>query len=76
MCYFEKIHFVPCGHNDIRLIQHCHFARNDPNHQCFGSWNIKREWEQHESKCQKCIAARPAVQYSNTNTQCGLTSSR
>ncbi|KAF2277341.1 uncharacterized protein EI97DRAFT_361309, partial [Westerdykella ornata] len=51
---YEKIHYVPCGHEDHRLIQYCHFARNDPLHQCFGAWNIKREWEQREVECSQC----------------------
>jgi hypothetical protein len=54
MCYYEKITFVACGHEEKRLIQHCHFARNDPGHQCFGAWRYKREWNQYSSKCGGC----------------------
>ncbi|KAF1943023.1 hypothetical protein EJ02DRAFT_344259 [Clathrospora elynae] len=57
MCYYEKIHF-PCTHTEHRLIQHCHFARNDPGHQCFGAWNIKREWQQRETDCDNCIRTK------------------
>ena len=53
MCYYERIHFK-CGHIKTRLFQHCHFARNDLNHQCFGAWNIKREWENHQLVCDNC----------------------
>ncbi|KAF2107959.1 hypothetical protein BDV96DRAFT_472577, partial [Lophiotrema nucula] len=56
---YEKIHFVPCGHEQTRLIQHCHFARNDPLHQCFGAWNYKREWYQQETECDSCVKQRP-----------------
>ncbi|KAF1950132.1 hypothetical protein CC80DRAFT_427589 [Byssothecium circinans] len=58
MCYYEKVYFVPCGHTEMRVIQHCHFARNDPNHQCFGAWNIRREWQQHDAECEKCTQRR------------------
>ncbi|KAF2709038.1 hypothetical protein K504DRAFT_357009, partial [Pleomassaria siparia CBS 279.74] len=54
MCYFEMIHFSQCGHNEKNLIQYCHFARNDPLHQCFGAWNVKREWTQNGTKCEDC----------------------
>ena len=35
MCDYHLITYT-CGHHEYRLIRHCHFARNDPNHQCFG----------------------------------------
>ncbi|KAF2188416.1 hypothetical protein K469DRAFT_493403, partial [Zopfia rhizophila CBS 207.26] len=54
MCHYELIHFIACGHEDRRLIKHCHFARNDPNHQCFGAWSFKREWTQNEGECDRC----------------------
>ncbi|KXL47419.1 hypothetical protein M433DRAFT_434063 [Acidomyces richmondensis BFW] len=50
---YEVIHFN-CGHAGRRLIKHCHFARNDPNHQCFGAWSIKREWISANQVCQAC----------------------
>lgn len=50
---YEVIHFH-CGHAGRRLIKHCHFARNDPNHQCFGAWSIKREWISANQLCQAC----------------------
>ena len=54
MCFYEKIKF-PCGHAEHRLMQHCHFARNDPGHQCFGAWNIRRTWDQQETNCTNCV---------------------
>ncbi|KAK8231424.1 hypothetical protein HDK77DRAFT_485630 [Phyllosticta capitalensis] len=56
MCQYEAIHFN-CGHVCRRLIKYCHFARNDPNHQCFGAWSIKREWRQPYENCHACVAA-------------------
>lgn len=53
MCFYEKINFR-CSHTEYRLVQHCHFARNDPGHQCFGAWNLKREWNQSEANCTNC----------------------
>lgn len=37
-----------------RLVEHCHFARNDPNHQCFGAWGLKREWYDEYEYCELC----------------------
>ncbi|EOD48215.1 hypothetical protein UCRNP2_4994 [Neofusicoccum parvum UCRNP2] len=56
MCQYEAIHYH-CSHVGRRLIKHCHFARNDPNHQCFGAWSIKREWKQPFENCPTCVAA-------------------
>lgn len=53
MCFYEKTTFL-CGHVQRRLMKHCHFARNDPGHQCFGAWNDKREWNQLEVNCADC----------------------
>jgi hypothetical protein len=64
MCYYEKISFT-CNHFEKRLIQHCHFARNDPNHQCFGAWNYKRERDDPSGRaCEDCIRAQ---YWSNTS---------
>lgn len=57
MCQFEVIHFS-CGHSSRRLIKHCHFARNDPRHQCFGAWSVKREWTSRHEHCQSCAYQR------------------
>lgn len=54
MCFYEKIKFS-CSHVEHLLIQHCHFARNDPGHQCFGAWNVRREWYQREMSCSDCV---------------------
>ncbi|KAI4844927.1 hypothetical protein E4T44_05917 [Aureobasidium sp. EXF-8845] len=53
MCQYENIHYG-CGHAARRLIKHCHFARNDPNHQCFGAWSVKREWSNPTEYCRNC----------------------
>ncbi|KAF2208786.1 hypothetical protein CERZMDRAFT_17223, partial [Cercospora zeae-maydis SCOH1-5] len=47
------IHFH-CGHASRRLIKHCHAARNDANHQCFGPWAIKRQWSFANQICEQC----------------------
>ncbi|KAF1919947.1 hypothetical protein BDU57DRAFT_441629 [Ampelomyces quisqualis] len=57
MCFYERITFTVCGHDEKRLIRHCHFARNDPGHQCFGAWRYDREWTQGGSKCSSCVQA-------------------
>jgi len=64
MCFYEEIHFVSCGHKEKRLWKYCHFARNDPGHQCFGAWNIKSAWKQHETVCEHCTKHH---QYMKTN---------
>ncbi|KAF2790680.1 hypothetical protein K505DRAFT_250649 [Melanomma pulvis-pyrius CBS 109.77] len=54
MCHYEIINFIRCGHQDKRLTRYCHFARNDPNHQCFSPWQIEREWDHPKIECDKC----------------------
>ncbi|KAK6337424.1 hypothetical protein TWF730_002824 [Orbilia blumenaviensis] len=43
MCRYEKLHFPTCGHFYNRIVKYCHFARNDPFHQCFGVQTQDRE---------------------------------
>ncbi len=52
MCDYEEFHFN-CGHDIIRLQSYCHFARNDPNHQCFGVKRLRNIWEQGRD-CDNC----------------------
>ncbi|ORY16952.1 hypothetical protein BCR34DRAFT_445091, partial [Clohesyomyces aquaticus] len=51
---FEMVHFPLCGHEERRITSYCHFARNDPLHQCFGVKTQKRDWHVHERTCQDC----------------------
>ncbi|EGP82026.1 uncharacterized protein MYCGRDRAFT_106685 [Zymoseptoria tritici IPO323] len=50
---FELIH-PQCGHAIRRLVKHCHFARNDPKHQCSGAWSFRREWISVHLICRQC----------------------
>ncbi|KAF2140022.1 uncharacterized protein K452DRAFT_231284 [Aplosporella prunicola CBS 121167] len=52
MCDWEKIHMA-CGHAITRRVKYCHFARNDPRHQCFGVQRIVREWRMN-TPCPRC----------------------
>ncbi|KAB5572687.1 hypothetical protein GE09DRAFT_1217237 [Coniochaeta sp. 2T2.1] len=52
MCDLEEYRFN-CGHNTFRLKAYCHFARNDPNHQCFGVKQLRESYEQYQ-KCESC----------------------
>ncbi|KAK3063496.1 hypothetical protein LTS18_015064 [Coniosporium uncinatum] len=56
MCSYEKVTYR-CGHEKRRLIKYCHFARNDPGHQCFGAWSDKRAWKQPREDCVDCCCA-------------------
>jgi hypothetical protein len=58
MCAYDLIYHVPCGHTERRLKKYCHFARNDPGHQCFGAWTIKDRWEQPRYECENCTKHR------------------
>jgi len=60
MCSYEKVTYR-CGHEKRRLIKYCHFARNDPGHQCFGAWSDKRAWKQPREDCVDCCAADAGV---------------
>ncbi|KAL9585790.1 MAG: hypothetical protein Q9212_001303 [Teloschistes hypoglaucus] len=57
MCNFEHITYN-CQHETYRRISHCHFARNDPVHACFGVKVLKRGWFQAEQDCDDCIRQR------------------
>jgi hypothetical protein len=52
MCDLEEFLFS-CGHNTFRLKAYCHFARNDPNHQCFGVKQLRDSWAQ-VYECETC----------------------
>ncbi|KAG0133715.1 hypothetical protein HOY82DRAFT_256839 [Tuber indicum] len=58
MCNLEKISYSSCGHDELRLIAYCHFARNDPFHQCFGVQTVKRERTVDSERCSEC--SKPA----------------
>ncbi|KAM7204114.1 hypothetical protein V8F33_001749 [Rhypophila sp. PSN 637] len=52
MCDYEEFVFT-CAHSTIRLKSYCHFARNDPNHQCFGVKKLRNVWDQNY-ECESC----------------------
>ncbi|KAM7209198.1 hypothetical protein V8F20_000536 [Naviculisporaceae sp. PSN 640] len=52
MCDYEEFVFT-CTHSTIRLKSYCHFARNDPNHQCFGVKKLRNVWDQNY-ECENC----------------------
>lgn len=54
MCNHERIIYEDCQHRFLRLISHCHFARNDPFHQCWGVRAIKRLRRIIGEKCPGC----------------------
>jgi hypothetical protein len=56
MCQYESVKFN-CGHKTLRLIKHCHFARNDPMHNCFGAWSVSSEHDLPDENCRYCVAA-------------------
>jgi hypothetical protein len=56
MCNYENVTYA-CGHTKRSLIKYCHFARVDPDHNCFGPWSIKRERTLPFDNCEDCIAA-------------------
>ncbi|KAK8113631.1 uncharacterized protein PG998_001877 [Apiospora kogelbergensis] len=53
MCDYEEFIF-DCEHSVVRLKSHCHFARNDPNHECFGVKVLRHSWPQHGKLCDDC----------------------
>ncbi|KAF6816262.1 hypothetical protein CSOJ01_03111 [Colletotrichum sojae] len=55
MCDFEEFLFT-CNHSIVRLKSYCHFARNDPNHQCFGVKVLRNSWQQN-TPCDNCVPA-------------------
>ncbi|KAI5926990.1 hypothetical protein F4810DRAFT_706948 [Camillea tinctor] len=45
MCDWEEFRFV-CNHSTLRLKSYCHYARNDPNHNCYGVKMLRDSWLQ------------------------------
>lgn len=56
MCEIE-IFTMACSHEFTKLLSYCHFARNDPLHQCFGPKTVKNRWAQ-RAICGSCAEAR------------------
>ncbi|KAF4584110.1 hypothetical protein GQ602_005483 [Ophiocordyceps camponoti-floridani] len=59
MCDWEEFLFT-CNHSALRLKSFCHFARNDPFHQCYGVKVLRNSWQQ-GVLCDKCAAERQAA---------------
>lgn len=49
-----------CGHTEDKLMDPCHFARNDPFPQCFGVKVIRETWCP-GVVCKPCITAMQAA---------------
>lgn len=62
MCDWEEFIFS-CACSFTRLKNYCHFARNDPNHQCFSVQVLRKVWDVPEP-CDRCAisSARAAAQ--------------
>lgn len=64
MCDWEEFIFG-CQCTYTKRKNYCHFARNDPNHQCFGVQVLKKVWDVPEA-CDKCCSSRAAMQASTS----------
>ncbi|KAF2416324.1 hypothetical protein EJ08DRAFT_709288 [Tothia fuscella] len=53
MCQYEQLNFR-CAYSCRRLHKHCHFARNDPDHFCFGPYSINSTFDVPEADCPWC----------------------
>lgn len=69
MCDFEEFLFT-CGHSEVRLKSHCHFARNDPYHDCFGVKVLRKSWRQ-DGPCEDCVAMITALEAANRQQGAG-----
>jgi len=58
MCDWEEFIFG-CSCTYTKRKNYCHFARNDPSHQCFGVQVLKKVWDVPEA-CDKCSNSRAA----------------
>lgn len=59
MCDWEEFIFG-CSCTYTKRKNYCHFARNDPNHQCFGVQVLKKVWDVTEA-CDKCSSSRAST---------------
>ena len=64
MCDYEEFLFA-CGCSTFRLKSYCHFARNDPNHQCFGVKKLRDTWDQ-ASDCEACSQRKTNDQWARS----------
>lgn len=53
MCDWEVFQYTECSHEIMKRLSYCHFARNDPYHQCFGVKVVKNRWT-HRMYCPPC----------------------
>jgi hypothetical protein len=56
MCDFEEFIFT-CNHSVFRLKSYCHYARNDPHHQCRRVKKLRNCWDQNR-ECDACAEER------------------
>ncbi|KAF3760474.1 hypothetical protein M406DRAFT_244396, partial [Cryphonectria parasitica EP155] len=54
MCDWEEFIFG-CSCSYTKRKTYCHFARNDPNHQCFGVQVLRKVWDVPEA-CDRCMS--------------------
>lgn len=59
MCDWEEFIFC-CSCSYTKRKNYCHFARNDPNHKCFGVQVLRKVWEVPET-CEKCSSGSRAA---------------
>jgi hypothetical protein len=56
MCAFDLFEYG-CGHGTKKVHKHCHFARNDPAHSCYGAWTIHATYPVPHQNCGLCMRA-------------------
>lgn len=61
MCDWEEFLFS-CNHSTLRLKSYCHFARNDPNHQCHGVKVLRNSWQQ-GVPCDSCAVTSATTKH-------------
>ncbi|CAN8105740.1 unnamed protein product [Discula destructiva] len=67
MCDWEEFIFG-CTCTYTKRKNYCHFARNDPNHQCFGVQVLRKVWDVPEA-CDRCASSRAAQASNGWNHQ-------
>jgi hypothetical protein len=58
MCDYNRFSYTCSPHHDrLELLSYCHFARNDPYHQCFGVKVVKNHYMK-TMPCEDCGGSR------------------
>ncbi len=71
MCQYEETTYR-CGHVMRRVTQYCRYARDEPDHHCWGAWSHTKRTEALDRDCPNCrLAGRKQSSSAGKNAASG-----